>query len=186
MHPVPGNLPSLTPRSSLWGAQPQAAPCRLVVRKENEMTEILQFVSAGMEIGQQVIALAGPGYLRDLACGLNDKGLRPDASLHNGRLVFLTAPNCLFQLTGPFDSIRRGHLRTNGSVVRWVSDWSWAYANGTDQGAVLDCQRRIHDFARSLNALSLCSVHCEKPARGSLLAMLADHRRAARVSSRPS
>ncbi len=172
--------------SGLQGAHAQAPACRLVIRKNKGLAEILQFVSAGLEIGQQVVALAGPTYLKDLACALSELGLRPEALLHNGRLIFLTAPNCLSQLTRPDDPLRRAPLHRNGSVMRWVSDWSWAYGNGADPAAILDYQRRIHDFARSLAALSLCTVHCEKLERGSLLAMLADHRRSTRAVMRPA
>ncbi|PYV09590.1 MAG: hypothetical protein DMG23_10390, partial [Acidobacteria bacterium] len=91
-----------------------------------------------------------------------------------------TAPGCLSQLTKPGDPTRRGPLHRNASLVRWVSDWSWAYGNGADPVMILDYQKRTHHFIRSLTALSLCTVHCEKLGRTSLLAMLADHRRATR------
>jgi len=65
-------------------------------------------------------------------------------------------------------------------VLRWVSDWSWAYGREQAPAAVLQYQYRVHDFVRSLTRLSLCTVHCEKLGRSSLLAMVADHRRAAR------
>jgi hypothetical protein len=148
--------------------------------------EVIQFVSAGLEMGQQVVVVAGPACLKDLARGLTENGLRPEALLRNGRLVFLTAPDCLAQLEDPEKILQRGPLRRPMSVVRWVTDWSWAYANGVDAATILDYQRRIHEYARSLTALSLCTVHCGNMERGSLLAMLADHRRASRSNGRPA
>jgi hypothetical protein len=65
-------------------------------------------------------------------------------------------------------------------MVRWVSDWSWAYSNGRSASQLLDYQHRTHDLVRSLEALSLCTVHCSALQRRSLLALLADHRRAVR------
>ncbi len=166
-----------------------AAPlsaCRLVVRKEKSLSEILQFVVAGLEVGQQVVAMAGPTCLKDLARSLSDGGLRPEALLRNGRLTFLTTPDCLSHLVRLDDPFERGPLHRNGSVLRWLTDWSWAYANGTEPGTILGYQRRIHNFVRSLTALSLCTVHCERLERSSLLALLADHRRAARAATRPA
>lgn len=157
-----------------------AATCRLVVRKERGPGEILQFVAGGLEMGQQVVALAGPTCLKDLARSLTENGLRPEALLRNGRLIFLTAPDCLSQLSHPQEILQRGPLRHTASVLRWISDWSWAYANGPHPATILDFQRRVHDFVRSLTALSICTVHCERLGRSSLLAMLADHRRATR------
>lgn len=157
------------------------SPCRLVVRKQRGTAEILQFVMAGLEIGQQVVVLAGPNCLKDLAGSLTENGLKPDAFLRNGRLIFLTAPKCLSQISHPDEILQRGPLRHTATLLRWVSDWSWAYSNGTDPAQILEYQRRVHDFARSLTALSICTVHCQKLERGSLLAMLADHRRAARA-----
>lgn len=162
------------------------AACRLVIRKEKGLGEILQFVAGGVEVGQQVVVLAGPICLKELARALNDMGLRPESLLHNGRLVFLTAPNCLPQVTLLDDSLKRGPLHRTGSLLRWVSDWSWAYSNGQDLAAVLEYQRRVHGFARSLTALSLCTVYCERLERSSMLALLANHRRAARSSSLPA
>jgi hypothetical protein len=144
----------------------------------------LEFVTAGLEMGQQVVAMAGPTCLKELGRAISDSGLRTAALLRSGRLIFLTAPECLSQLLKPEDPLRRSPLRPNGSVLRWVSDWSWAYANGADRDVVLSYQRRIHDFVRPLTALSICTVHCEKLERSSLLAMLADHRRATRVAQR--
>lgn len=131
-------------------------------------------------MGQQVVALGGPTYLKDLARALSENGLRPDAILRNSRLILLTAPDCLSQLSIPLDPLQRSPLRRNGSVLRWVSDWSWAYSNGAGAGKLLNCQRKLHDFVRSLTPLSLCSVHCEGLERSALLALLADHRRAAK------
>jgi hypothetical protein len=145
----------------------------------------LEFVTAGIEIGQQVVAMAGPTCLKDLAFGLTENGLRPEALIRSSRVIFLTAPDCLPQFTLPQDPLKRGALRLNGSVLRWVSDWSWAYGKGVDASTVLGYQRRVHDFVRSLTPLSICTVHCEKLGRSSLLAMVADHRRAARVVPRP-
>ncbi len=165
-------------------ARQVAAPanaCRLVVRREETLAEISQFVIAGLQIGQQVVAVAGPDCLKEVAQSLNQAGLHPDALLRNGRLVFLTAPDCLSQLSKSEDPWQRGPLRRNGPLLRWVSDWSWAYANGNLPGDLLRHQCRIHDFVRSLAALSLCTVHCQKLERSSLLAFLADHRRAARA-----
>jgi hypothetical protein len=71
-------------------------------------------------------------------------------------------------------------LRRNGSILRWVSDWSWAYGNGIHPGSLVEIQRRLHDYIRSLTQLSLCTVQCENLQRTSLLAVLAEHRRAAR------
>ncbi len=173
-------------RSNLWGVPGPISTCRLIIRKEKSLAEIMEFVTAGLEIGQQVIAMAGPTCLKELARSLSDKALRPESLLHNGRLVFLTAPICLSELSKPGDPMRRGPLHRKASLVRWVSDWSWAYANGAAPAALPAYQRCVHDFIRSLGALSLCTVHCERMERGSLLAILADHRRAARVPVRPA
>jgi hypothetical protein len=162
-----------------------SSPCRLVVRKEKRPAELVQFVIAGLEVGQQVVVVAGPGCLKDLARTLTENGMRPEALLRNGRLIFLTAPDCLAQLEDPEKILQRGPLRRTMSVVRWVTDWSWAYTNGMNPATVLEYQRRIHEFSRSLTALSLCTVHCGKMERSSLLALLADHRRAARSNGRP-
>lgn len=163
------------------GPTAQGDACRLVIRKEKGLSEILQFVSAGLEIGQQVVVMAGPTCLKEIARSLGDNGLRPDSLLHSGRLVFLTAPNCLADLFKSRDPFQRGPLHRQGAVMRWVTDWSWAYANGSEPGLIRDYQRRIHEFVRPLNAMSLCTVQCEKVERTSLLAMLVDHRRAVKV-----
>ncbi len=158
----------------------------MVVRREEGSAEILEFVASGLEVGQQVVAMAGPSCLKDLARCLSENGLRPEALLRNGRLIFLTAPECLSQLFKLEDLLQRGPLRRNGSLLRWVSDWSWAYSNGTQPRILLGYQRHIHDFVRALTPLSLCTVHCEKLGRSSLLAMLADHRRTTRPGQRPA
>lgn len=160
--------------------------CRFVIRRDKGLVEIVQFITAGLEIGQQVVAMAGPTCLKDLARVLGLNGMRPETLLRTGRLVFLTAPNCVSQLTKPGDPWQRAPLHRNGSLLRWVTDWSWAYTNKMDTGTVLDYQRRIHEFIRSFTTLSLCTVHCEKLERGELLAMLADHRRAFRSALRPA
>ncbi len=159
-----------------------AHACRLLVRKERSLAEIWQFVVSGLEIGQQVVALGGPACLKELAHGLSDHGLRPEALLRSGRLVFLTAPDCLSQFAKGRDPFERGPLRRNSSMLRWVSDWSWAYGNGASASTILDHQKRVHGFIRALTPLSLCTVHCENLGRSSLLAMLADHRRALKVA----
>jgi hypothetical protein len=64
--------------------------------------------------------------------------------------------------------------------MRWVTDWSWALSKGDGLEVIRDYQRRLHDFIRPLNAISICTVHCEKLGRASLLAILANHRRATR------
>jgi hypothetical protein len=158
----------------------QADVCRLVIRKEKGPSEILQFVAAGLEIGQQVVVMAGPTCLKDIARSLNDRGFRPDALLHSGRLVFLTAPNCLADLFKNGDPFQRGPLHKNATVMRWVTDWSWAYTNGCQPCTIRDYQRRIHEYIRPLRALSMCTVHCDKLGRSDLLAMLVDHRRSSR------
>lgn len=168
------------------GVAPTEAACRLVVRKDKAPGEVLQFVISGLEIGQQVVVVAGPTCLKELASNLTESGLRPEILLRNSRLIFLTAPDCLSQLSDPEKILQRGPLRRTVSVMRWVTDWSWAYSNGTHPAAIFEHQRRIHDFVRSLNALSLCTVHCDKAERSSLLAMLADHRRAAKSLHAPA
>jgi hypothetical protein len=168
-------------------SKPTSAPaCRLVVREQKGLTEVLDFVKAGIEIGQQVVTMAGPACLKDLALALGEDGLRPEILLRSGRLVFLTTPDCLPLLTLPLNPLKKGALRLNGSILRWVSDWSWAYVNGTSPGAILNHQCQVHDFVRSLTPLSLCTVRCSNLERSSLLAMVADHRRAARATQRPA
>jgi hypothetical protein len=168
------------------GVTPPEAACRLVVRKDKAPGEVLQFVISGLEMGQQVVVVAGPTCLKDLASNLTESGMRPDTLLRNSRLIFLTAPECLAQLSEPEKILQRGPLRRTLSVLRWVTDWSWAYSNGTHPATILEYQRRVHDFVRSLTTMSLCTVHCDKVERSSLLAMLADHRRATKLIHGPA
>ncbi|MGH9446473.1 MAG: hypothetical protein ACRD3O_12210, partial [Terriglobia bacterium] len=102
------------------------APCQVVVRNDQGWARIMQFVIEGLQIGQQVVAMAGPRFLRELAGDLGERGLRPEIMLRNGRLVFLTAPNCLSTLLKPDDPLQRSPLRPNAPLLRWVTDWSWA------------------------------------------------------------
>ena len=159
----------------------QGEPCRLVLRKEKSLSEILQFSTAGLEIGQQVVIMAGPTCLKDIAHGLSETGLKTDALLHSGRLVFLTAPNCLAELFRPSEPFQRSPLHRHATVMRWATDWSWVYGNGSDVATIRDYQRRLHEFIRPFNAISMCSVLCEKVQRADLLAMLVDHRRVAKT-----
>lgn len=163
----------------LVGARGNA--CRLIVRKKPGPTEILQFVVGGIEIGQQIVVLAGPGWLKDLARTLSENGLRPQALIRNRRLIFMTAPECFVRLSKWNDPLQRPALHRNGSIVRWISDWSWAYRNGANPATILAYQRRIHDCIQDLSALSLCTVHGERMERSSMLAVLVHHRRAART-----
>jgi hypothetical protein len=169
-------------QSNQAGFGAQADACRLVIRKEKGLFEILQFVIAGLEIGQQVVIVAGPICLNDVARGLSENGLRPEGFLHSGRLVFLTAPDCLNELLRAGDPLQRSPLHLHGTVMRWVTDWSWALSKGDGLNVIRDYQRRLHDFIRPLNAISLCTVDCEKIGRASLLAILANHRRATRLT----
>lgn len=131
-------------------------------------------------MGQQVVAMASPACLKELARGVSESGLKPDAMLRNGRLVFLAAPDCLSLLSNFQEPFQRGPLRRNGSILRWISDWSWAYGNGTHPESILEYQHHLHEFVRPLTSMSLCTVHCENLERTSLLAILAEHRRAAK------
>jgi hypothetical protein len=155
--------------------------CRLVLRKEKSLSEILEFSIAGLEIGQQVVMMAGPTCLKDIAHGLSETGLKTDALLHSERLVLLTAPNCLADLFRPSEPLQRSPLHRHATVMRWVTDWSWVYGNGCDAATIRDYQRRLHEFIRPFNALSMCSVLSEKVQRSDLLAMLVDHRRVAKT-----
>jgi hypothetical protein len=159
----------------------QGEPCRLVVRREKSLSEILQFSTAGLEIGQQVVIMAGPTCLKDIAHGLGEAGFKTDALLHSGRLVLLTAPNCLAELLRPSEPLQRSPLHRHATVMRWVTDWSWIYGNGADTGTIREYQRRIHEFIRPFNAMSMCSVLCEKVQRSDLLAMLVSHRQVAKT-----
>jgi hypothetical protein len=163
-----------------------SSTCRLVVRKEKAPAEVLQFVISGLEMGQQVVVVAGASCLKDLARSLTENGLKAESLIRNGRLICLTAPDCLAQLVDPRQIVQRGPLRRTSSLLRWVTDWSWAYSNGTDSATILGYQRIVHDFVRSVTAVSMCTVHCGATERGSLLAMLADHRRAARPARLPA
>ena len=166
----------------LKNGETQLAGCRLLVRKSKSTSELLEFVAGGLELGQQVVVLAGPTCLKDLARVLSEHGLKTDPLLRNGRLIYLTAPDCLAQLSKPQEALQRGPLRSTLSVVRWVTDWSWAYATGVPAETLVGYQRVVHDFIHALGALPLCTVHCEKQERNSLFAMVADHRRAARTT----
>jgi len=134
----------------------------------------------GLEVGQQVVVLAGAGCLTNLARALNESGLQAQALLRSGRLLFLTAPDCLAQLTKKGASLPHSPLRRHAPIVRWVSDWSWAYTQGQNSTRLLDYQHHVHELVRSLEALSLCTVHSATLERRVLLAVLADHRRASR------
>ena len=181
LHPFVKNGAMNFDLGSHGGLLGQGEPCRLVLRKEKSLSEILQFSIAGIEIGQQVVIMAGPTCLKDIAHGLSETGLKTDALLHSGRLVFLTAPTCLAELFRPSEPLQRGPLHRHATVMRWVTDWSWVYGNGGDAATIRDYQRRLHEFIRPFNAISMCSVLCEKVQRGDLLAMLVDHRRVAKT-----
>jgi hypothetical protein len=172
-------IEKLNPRTTL-----SCVPCRMVMRKDVGLSEVLQFVIEGLQIGQQVVAMAGPAFLRELAHDLGENGMRPEGMLRNGKLVFLTAPNCLSALLKPDESLQRGPLRSSTPLLRWVSDWSFAYERNTEPNAILEYQRRVHDFVRSLAALSVCTIHSAQLERNSLLALLADHRRVSKPSER--
>jgi hypothetical protein len=154
--------------------------CQLVVRQHEGPAEFLRFIQEGLEVGQQVVALAGAGCLTNVARALNSGGLQAQSLLRSGRLVFLTAGDCLEQLRKPDGPVQRALLRRHSPLVRWVSDWSWAYSSGLPAKLLLDYQHRIHDLVRCPETLSLCTVHSSALQRGSLLALLADHRRAVR------
>ena len=157
-----------------------AGGCKVVMQKSQ--IDAIQFVIEGVQIGQQVVVMGGPGFLRELAHGLGECGLRPDISLRNGRLIFLTAPGCISTLMKPDDPLQRGSLRANAPLLRWVSDWTWAYGKASEPARTAEFQRRVHDFTRSLGALSLCTAFDAQLDRNSMLALLADHRRCSRAS----
>lgn len=157
-----------------------AGGCKVVMQKDQ--SPAIQFVIEGVQIGQQVVVMGGPGFLRELAHGLGECGLRPDISLRNGRLIFLTAPGCISTLMKPDDPLQRGSLRANAPLLRWVSDWTWAYGKASEPARAAEFQRRVHDFTRSLGALSLCTAFDAQLDRNSMLALLADHRRCSRAS----
>lgn len=152
----------------------------MLLRQQEGPTEFLRFIQEGLEVGQQVVALAGASCLTNLARGLNMSGLHTQNLLRSGRLVFLTAPDCIGQLKKPDGPVHRVALRRHSPMVRWVSDWSWAYSSERSADVLFDYQHRVHDLVRSLDALSMCTVHCSTLQRRSLLALLADHRRAVR------
>ena len=154
--------------------------CRLVVRRQERPADVLQFILEGLEVGQQVVVLADPHHLQNLAHALSQGGQQPQTLLRNGRLIFLTAPECLLELDRADRPWQRIPLRRQGPMLRWVSDWSWVYSNGRPHSVILEWQQRVHQFVRSLDALSLCTVHCGALERRALLAVLADHRQAAR------
>jgi len=162
------------------GILPQTGVCRFVARTEESLGEIFQFVVGGLEVGQQVVTLAGPTCLKDLASALGESGLRPEAMLRSGRLVFVTAPDSLPSLFKSRGLYRRGQLRLNGSLVRWVSDWSWA-CDCADK-SIIDYQRRVHQLVNEYAAISLCTASCTKLGRSPLLAIMAEHRRVARAT----
>jgi MEDS: MEthanogen/methylotroph, DcmR Sensory domain len=159
---------------------PRPRPCQLIFRQHEGPAEFLRFIQEGLEVGQQVVALAGASCLTNVARALNASGLQTQGLLRSGRLVFLTAGDCLGQLGKTDGPVQRAILRRHSPLVRWVSDWSWAYSNGLPSSLLLDYQQRIHDLVRSSEALSVCTVHCPALQRRSLLAVLADHRRAVR------
>src|SRR5215471_10317435 len=117
-----------------------ATQCRLILRQEVGLSEILQFMASGLEIGQQVVAMAGPACLKDLASHLDECGLRSSMLLRSGRLVFLTAPECLPSILHPDAALNRGPLHRNGTMMRWLSDWSWAITGGLDLETVRNYQ----------------------------------------------
>jgi DcmR-like sensory protein len=162
------------------GLEARVDACRLVIRREKGLTEIVKFVIAGLEVGQQVVVMAGPTWLKDVAAILGEGGLRPGALLRSGKLVFLTAPTCLEEMFKSGDPFQRGPLHRHASVMRWVTDWSWAYGDASDLEIIRNYQRRVHAFVRPLNAISMCTVQRERLGRTSLLAMLVDHRQANR------
>jgi len=165
--------------------EPSANSCRLLVRKKPGPREIVQYVVGGVEIGQQIVVLAGPAWLKELARVLGEHGLRPETLIRTRRVVFLTAPDCLIRFAKVDNPYKRPIFRRNGSMVRWISDWSWAYRNGSDPSTTLRYQCRIHDFVHSAADMSICTVHCEKMERSSMLAVLAQHRRAIRAGVHP-
>ena len=63
-----------------------------------------------------------------------------------------------------------------------IGSGSASDGSGLHPEMVLAYQKLVHDYVRTLTPLSLCTVHPEKPERGSILAMLADHRRAAKFT----
>ena len=164
---------------------PQGRPCQLVVRKQEGPAEFLRFILEGLEVGQQVIAMADAGCLTSLARALGQSGFHLQTLLRSGRLVFLTAPDCLSQLKRPDGPLLRSPIRRPAPMVRWVSEWSWAYSNGRSASVLLDFQCRVHAAVKSLDALSLCTVDSSALERRALLAVLADHRQASKSRITP-
>ena len=152
--------------------------CQLVVRQQEGPAECLKFILEGLEVGQQVVAMAGAGCLTSLARALGETGLHLQTLLRSGRLVFLTAPDCVNQFSRSDGPLHRSPLRRPAPMVRWISDWSWAYSNGQAPSLLLDYQHRVHELIRKLDALSLCTVHSSALERRALLAVLGDHRQA--------
>ena len=167
--------------TSVQGLAAHSTACRFVVRREDSLTEIYQFIVGGLEVGQQVVSVAGPTCLKDLASALSESGLRPEVLLRSGRLVFITAPDSLPALFRSAENFRRGQLRLNGSLVRWVSDWSWASSYDDRFDTVLNYERRVHQLVNRWAGVSLCTASAEKISRSSLLAMMVEHRRGART-----
>jgi MEDS: MEthanogen/methylotroph, DcmR Sensory domain len=172
--------------SSATGNAAPAKLCQLVVRHQEGPSEFLRFMLEGLEVGQQVVALAGAGCLRTLARALSDTGIQPQSLLRSSRLVFFTAPDCLVHLKRLHPFMPRPILRRQGPIVRWVSDWSWAYSDGRVAKVLLDYQHRVHEVVRSLDGLSLCTVQSSALERRALLAVLADHRQAVRGRATPA
>lgn len=162
-----------------------SASCQLVVRTQGGHDRLMEFIVAGLEAGQQVWALGAAEFLKQVAQQLSDGAHRPEALLHNERLVFLTAPECFLAFDRRDNPFHRVPLHRNGSLLRWVSDWSWLKAHEVHFQKALCYQRRIHEFGRSLGALSLCTADSARIERSSLLAMMADHRRALKPNARP-
>jgi hypothetical protein len=158
-------------------------PCRLLDRQREQLQDVLSFVKAGIEAGQQVVIMAGPDCLKDLGRRLGEGGQRPEPLLRSGRLVFLTAPDFIAALSRS-DEIPR-LLRLQAALIRWVSDWTWMKSSRAGIPTLLNYQRRVHDFVRGLDALSVCTVDSGALERSSLLALLADHRRVAREFPEP-
>jgi hypothetical protein len=157
--------------------------CQLLVRQHDGPMDFFRFLQEGLEVGQQVVALAGATCLTNLSRALNASGFQTQNLLRSGRLVFLTAPDCIEQLKKPDGPVQRAALRRQSPMVRWISDWSWAYSSDRPANLLIEYQQRIHGLVRSLEALSLCTVDSSSLPRRALLALLADHRRAVRGPS---
>src|SRR5579863_5716207 len=114
--------------------------CQLVLRRQEGPAEFVRFILEGLEVGQQVVAMAGAGCLTNLARALGTSGLHLQTLLRSGRLVFLTAPDCLGQLSRPAGPLHRSPIRRPAPMLRWVSDWSWAYSPSRPASVLLDYQ----------------------------------------------